>query len=138
MVRIDIGLPDKTDYEYELFNPVAVHMEIAAKQLIMGMDKPIRHQGQAVGTLAMIPKRTNLTLGHQMGEEGWGLHAVQGYSFKKILVWVIALTVLGLFFVFFWLLFVDKTDLQNAFVPATFLSTMIFMGLAIPQMLRVA
>ena len=79
-----------------------------------------------------------MTLDPRMGEEGWGLHAVQGFSLFKILVWITALTVLGLLFVLFWLLFVDKTDLQNAFVPATFLSTMIFLGLAVPQMLRIA
>lgn len=126
------------DYDYDLFQPVAVHMKIAAKQLIIGMHKPINHRGQTVGTLAMIPKRKDMILDYRMGGEGWGLHAVQGFSLFKILFWVIALTVLGLLFVLFWLLFVDNTDLQNAFVPATFLSTMIFIGLAVPQILRVA
>ena len=31
VVRIDMGLPDKTDYDYDLFKPVAVHMKIAAE-----------------------------------------------------------------------------------------------------------
>ena len=113
-------------------------MKIASEQLITGMHKPINPRDHAGGTLAMIPKRKNMTLDYRTGEEGWGLHAVQGFSMFKILVWIIGLTILGLLFVFFWLLFVDKTDLQNAFVPATFLTTMIFIGLAVPQILRVA
>ena len=135
---MNTGLPDKTDYDYDLFEPVAAHMKLAAAQLIAGMRKPISPREHAGGTLAMIPKRKNMTLDHRMGEEGWGLHAIQGFSWFKILVWIAALTAFGLSFVLFWLLFVDRTDLQNAFVPATFLSTMIFIGLAVPQILRVA
>ena len=139
VARIGVGLPDRTNYEYDLFEPMAVHMEMASKQHVIGMYKSIEHhQTQRVGTLAMIPKKTNTPIDDQMGEEGWGLHAVQGYTLSKILVWIAALTILGLVFVILWLLLVDKTDLQNAFVPATFLSTMAFIGLAIPQILGVA
>lgn len=88
MTKIIIGLSDKTnyDYEYELFEPIAIHIQIAAEQLVIGMYKPISHQGQAVETQAMMPKRKKPTLKYQMGEEGWGLRTVQGYSLCKILV----------------------------------------------------
>lgn len=138
MVRIDTGLPDKTGYEYDLFEPMKVHMAIAAEQLVIGMYESTDHNREAMGTLAMIPKKINPTLNYRMGEEGWGIHAVQGYSLFRVLVWITGVTVLGLVFVLFWLIFVNKTDLQNAFVPAAWLSTMTLMALAIPQALGVA
>ena len=58
---MNIGLSDKTNYkyEYELFEPIAIHIQIAAEQLVIGMYKSISHQGQAVETLAMMLKRKN-------------------------------------------------------------------------------
>ena len=53
------------------------------------------------------------------------------------MAWLVALTILGLAFVFYWLIFVSKTDLQNAVVPYSFLATMMVIGLGVPQFLEV-
>ena len=132
------GLPGTAVYEYQYFAPEEVHMAIAAKQLVIGMYDANSNPSQATDTLAMIPKNTMAALGAEMGTEGWGLHAVPGYSLFKVLAWIAVLTVLGLVFVVCWLTFVNKTDLQNAFIPAMFLSSMLLMALAIPQLLGIA
>lgn len=113
-------------------------MAIAAKQLVIGMYEAKSDLRQANDTLAMVPKNTTAALAAEMGTEGWGLHAVQGYSLSKVLTWIAVLTLLGLVFVVFWLSFVNKTDLQNAFLPAMFLGTMLLMALAVPQLLGIA
>lgn len=93
---------------------------------------------ETIEILTMIPQRIDPVQSIRMGEKGWGLHAVQGCSLYKILVWITVVTVLGLLFVLFLLLFRDKTDLVGVFVPATFLSTMLLMFLSIPQIVGVA
>ena len=76
----------------------------------------------------MVPKKKDTTLPDSMGAEGWGLHAVQGLSLWKILVWIAALEVLGLAFVATWL----------AFVPITFFMTLVLLMLGVPQVLGIA
>ena len=124
-------------YEYDLFKPEEVHMAIAAEQIVTGMYEKSNAYYQARKVLAMIPKHKNLPLGNHMGVEGWGLHAIHGFSLRKILYWIVAVTAVGLIFVILWLIFMNKTDLQNVFAPAMFLGTLIMMGLAIPQILGV-
>lgn len=140
VIRLATGLPPHalTNYEFRRFEPESVHMAIAAKQIIIGMYEKTDFQNLAIETLQMVPKNIASPLGNQKGVEGWGLYAIHGYSLRKILYWIIAVTLLGLVFVVLWLCLVDKTDLQNAFVPAMFLSTMLFMSLVVPQMLGAA
>ena len=64
------------------------------------------------------------------------MHALPRFSLWKILAWIASLAIIGLVFVIFWLVFIDKTDLQNAFIPFTFLATMIMIGLGVPQLLE--
>jgi len=104
-------------------------MALASEQLIIGMHYPQTVAGNST-TLSMIPKSTRTPLSPNTGAEGWGLHALQRFSLIKIMWWLIGLT-------FFWLSFVSKTDLQNAFIPFTFLAGMVMIGLAVPQLLEV-
>ncbi|KAK0516178.1 hypothetical protein JMJ35_000781 [Cladonia borealis] len=140
VIRLATGLPPHalTNYEFHRFEPESVHMAIAAKQIVTGMYENTDFPDLAKENLQMVPQNIACPLGSQKGVEGWGMYAIHGYSLRKILYWIVAITVLGLVFVILWLSFVDKTDLQNAFVPAMFLSTMIFMGLAVPQVLGAA
>ena len=117
-------------------------MKIAAAQIIAGMHNPKKLTHSIAthdkATIDMVPKKKNERLADAMGTEGWGLHAVQGFSLWKILVWIAVLGVLGLAFVALWLSFVNRTDLQNAFVPITFFMTAILLMLGVPQVLGVA
>jgi hypothetical protein len=69
------------------------------------------------------------------GSQGWGMHAIQGFSIKRIFAWIATLTILVLVFVVCWLVFINKTDAQNAFVPAGFFASMITLAMAVPQLL---
>ncbi|KAL1961902.1 hypothetical protein VTN77DRAFT_935 [Rasamsonia byssochlamydoides] len=132
-----VGLPKLPGtYEYSLLHPEAVHMAIASQQIIAGMYNPAKLWGNT--TIAMIPKKTDSTLASDVGTEGWGLYAVQGWSLWKIVLWICACNFIGMVFVVLWLVLVDKTDLQNAFVPATFLVTMLCLAIGIPQYLDAA
>jgi hypothetical protein len=110
------------------FNPVTleeVHVAIAAEQIIYLMhhaDQPnaIRE------TLALVPKKSEKHLSKStLGpDEGWEIRALQRWALYQILTSIGTLTALGFTFVVLWLVIVNKTDLQNAFVPVTFLATM--------------
>ena len=144
IIRLQIGLPPlpSTSYELSRLTPEEVHMKIAATELIAGIYQP--HGGRCrTTTLNMIPKRirsegVNGTIsdGWSSSEE-WGMHALPRFSLWKILAWIASLAILGLVFVIFWLVFIDKTDLQNAFIPFTFLATMVMIRLGVPQPLEV-
>lgn len=86
----------------------------------------------------MIPKKLDALLKPDKGAEGWGLHAVQGWSLWKIVLWIGAFTVVGVLFVILWLVLVDSKDLQNAFTPGAFLVAMLCVALGIPQFLDAA
>ena len=144
IIRVQIGLPPSSSTSYEILRDKSekVHMAIAATQLVDGIHQP--HEGRGTTTtLDMIPKRirngsSNGTSSDDWrSSEEWGMHALPRFSLWKILAWIASLTILGLVFVVFWLVFIDKTDLQNAFIPFTFLATMVMIGLGVPQLLEV-
>ena len=136
IVRVQIGLPPSsaTSYEISRLIPEEVHMRIAASELIAGIYQPDEGRDRTT-TLNMIPKRIRTADGTD--SEDWGMHALPRFSLWKILAWIALLTIFGLAFVIFWLVFINKTDLQNAFIPFTFLATMVLIGLGIPQLLEV-
>jgi hypothetical protein len=138
ILKITTGLPsvDHDNYEYSLRKPEIVHMALASEQLVIGIHSPQTVSGIST-TLSMIPKCTVTPLSLDAGAEGWGIHALQRFSLMKIMWWVIGLTFVGIVFVICWLVFVSKTDLQNAFIPFTFLAGMVMVGLAVPQLLDV-
>ncbi|KAK5690273.1 hypothetical protein LTR97_012462 [Elasticomyces elasticus] len=136
--RIDEGLPPANlgEYEYTLTKPEQVHMIIAAKQIVAGMDRP--EHGRSLLTLPMVPKHLPAPQNANTSVECWGIHAVQGWSLRKIMCWIAGLNALGMTFVVLWLCFVSKTDLQNAFIPVTFFQTMIMIMIAVPQFVNAA
>lgn len=98
-------------YVYDLFEPEEVHMAIAAQQVVIGMYEKSNSYYQARKVLAMIPKHKTIPLGNDTGVKGWGLHAIHGFSLRKILYWTAAVTAAGLIFVILWLIFIGKTEL---------------------------
>lgn len=108
-------------------------MIMASTRIVKGLRDPKLGQG-TVETLQMIPKKNvPPTLQNTTGAEGWGLYAMQGLSFLKILSWWIISLVFGFVFVSLWPTLVSKKDLQNAFVPVTFLSGSFMIGFGICQ-----
>ena len=140
VVKLKIGLPpsDPKTWDYTLLSPEEVHMKIAEAQIIAGIHRPALASGIRT-TLEMIPKKisTRPQGGPNVHPESWGMHARQRFSLWKIMAWIGTMTIIGLVFVVLWLVFIDKTDLQNAFVPYTFLATMVLIGMGVPQLLDV-
>jgi len=104
-------------------------MAIAATQIIAGMHRARKHT-QLTTTLDMVPKKIREPLANQIGTQGWGLSAIDGYSVYRVLIWMGVQLGLSLVFVILWLVLVSKTDPQNAFVPAgmVFMVTASVMG----------
>lgn len=130
------GLPKPPEYEYTLFHPEIVHMAIASRQILAGMHDLSKVEGS--DTVEMIPKKVDTLLEQHKGAEGWGLHAVQGWSLYKIVLWIGVFTVIGLLFALLWLVLADPKDLQNAFTPGMFLAAMLCLAIGIPQFLDAA
>lgn len=144
VVKLKIGLPpsDPSLWDFTLQSPEEVHMKIAEAQIIAGIHHPTLATGIKT-TLEMIPKKISVpplggpNVHPETVAESWGMHARQRFSLWKIMAWIVSLTIIGLVFVVLWLVLIDKTDLQNAFVPYTFLATMLLIGLGVPQYLEV-
>ncbi|KAF2092665.1 hypothetical protein NA57DRAFT_62191 [Rhizodiscina lignyota] len=139
--KLGLGLPARNhDYEYKIArtsngSPTSerVHMEIARRQIVHGMRYPDRIYDQE--TIGLIPKRSHHTA-FLLGDDGWGIRAIQGWSLSKILTWLSVSAVTGIVFVALWLVFVSKTDLQDAFVPFLSPLSAMMILIAIPQFLR--
>lgn len=130
-------LPPAKDYEYKLLKPEEVHMAIAAEHVLAGMYSTRRHT-KLTTTLSMIPQKKDTPLTDELGSQGWGLHTVQGFSMTKILMWIGVLMALGMDFVVFWLVRVDKTSLSAAFAPVGFFCTVIMLAMGVVQILTPA
>jgi hypothetical protein len=107
-------------------------MIIAAKLIAQGISQPTKFSGKTF-LLPMIPKKKDTPLESHMGAEGWGMHAIPGFSLWKVLAWIGTLLFAGLLFWALWLALMDSKDLQNAVIPAMFFMTMATIALAIPQ-----
>jgi hypothetical protein len=131
-------LPSPQEYDFKMPHPQETHAKLAAIQIASGIRNFKEGQGKKE-ILPMIPKKTvPPSLQDTMGTEGWGLHARQGFSQLKIMSWIVLTSIVGFAFVIFWLTFINKTDLQNAFIPVIFLSSMIMLLLGIPQFMTSA
>ena len=139
VVEVQVGLPipaPKT-WDYTLTKSEDVHMLIAAKQVMAGMSNP-KCSNRMRQTLDMIPKKSDGPLDPKHGSCGWGMRAVQGYSFKKILWVLIFDLIFGLVCFALWLILVSKKDLQNAIVAPTWLFALFMCSVAIPPLLGAA
>lgn len=112
-------------------------MQIMAEIIIHGIRDPeLGKKSNAV--LQGIPKlKTPPGMEMKQWNSGCGFYAVQGYCLMKILFWVGVMLSPALAFIVVWLSVVGALDLQNAFVPITFLSGLIAIVLGISMMLGV-
>ncbi|KAF2227527.1 hypothetical protein BDZ85DRAFT_4505 [Elsinoe ampelina] len=126
----------KHDYRYQKSVNEEMHRRIAATEIMEGMKDPSRFHNTS-DTLAIIPQDMAQTR-FGRDEPAWGLHAVEGIMLWKFLVFVGIMTLAGLVFVAVWLACVDEKDLQGAFTVATFLTTMVMIAVASPQLMGIA
>ncbi|KAI8307527.1 protein kinase [Colletotrichum sp. SAR11_240] len=113
------------------------HMQIMAEIILHGIQVPDRVKGSKA-VLQGIPKlRTPPGILKKQLNSGCGFYAIQGYCLTKILFWVGVMLSPGLAFIVVWLSVVGALDLQNAFVPITFLSGLIAIILGISMILGV-
>lgn len=111
-----------------------VLMAAAREQMISGLADPKR--GKDETTNSMLPQKLKPPpLAQEMGEQGWGLHVKTGIVLWKFLCWMILPpAIMSLIFMVLWLVYINPTDLQNAFVPATIVTALLALGLAVIQM----
>ncbi|KAJ4316994.1 hypothetical protein N0V84_007589 [Fusarium piperis] len=129
------GLPPATaqDYTHAVPLPHDVQMRAARKQMVLGLMYPSKGKGEKT-IISMLPKKLNPPpLLKEMGQVGWGLHAKMGFSQWRFLYWLIFCLVLNVISVTLWLVCINSTDLQNAFVPAAILTAALTFGLAMIQ-----
>ncbi|KAI0163534.1 kinase-like domain-containing protein [Pestalotiopsis sp. NC0098] len=138
VVPMDFKLPEQPhDYEYKYPRRpeyIKAYLEtVVARNILCGIHDTAAGAGETDLIDHILKKRVP----HQLNTSAaaYGLRAMQGLSLKKICWWMAVSYILGLAFIIFWLSFVDKLDLQNAFMPVTVLATMLVGALATTQVL---
>ena len=110
-------------------------MAIAAKQVLANMHGFKRRVKHDKTTLPMVPKKCKEGIKLLSGSEGWGMHAIQGFSITRILSWMGTITLVGIVFAILWLVLVDKTALTNAFYLMGAFLTLFSMAMGVTQLL---
>ncbi|ETS86484.1 hypothetical protein PFICI_00312 [Pestalotiopsis fici W106-1] len=137
---LGFGLPiGNAEYEYAHSDHEGAYLEayreMIAEEVLRGIHDTGAGRDETHLTAEIPKKRNPPQLRDVRGTEAYGLHAIQGLSLKRVCWWTGISYSLGMAFVVFWLSFVDKLDLQNAFVPVTFLAAVLVGGLATTQVL---
>lgn len=127
------GLPTTNggEYEHSVPSPEDIQMKILAHEIVQGLMRPKQVQGQRY-TIEVLPKRKSPPyFQKQRAAEGWGIRVTMGFSVRKFARWLTGCMLASAVFAAVWLSCINKTDLQNAFVPPTlfltFLSTILVM-----------
>lgn len=100
-------------------------MQLMAETILQGLQKlELGQHSRAI--LDGIPKlQAPPGIHKRQFNSGWGFYATQGFCLMKILLWVGAILSPGVAFVIAWLRLVGAIDLQNAFVPFSFLACLV-------------
>ncbi|KAK2766330.1 serine/threonine protein kinase [Colletotrichum kahawae] len=110
-------------------------MKLAAIQIVNGLRNP-KSVREKKDMIRIIPKKTIPPDSQKrIGACGWGMYAEMGWALKTILWWLIFCFVSTSIFVVIWLACISKTDLQNAFVPATIVLGVFTLVLGLAQTL---
>ncbi|EQB46658.1 hypothetical protein CGLO_14290 [Colletotrichum gloeosporioides Cg-14] len=127
-------LCDNYTYPSLIESDLDEHMMAMAETIQQGLKNPdlgLKERSVING----LPKlRSPPGIIREQGKSGCGFHTTQGYCLIKVLFWAGVMFLPGLAFIILWLLKVDALDLQNAFVPITFLAAVIAIILGITQM----
>ncbi|KAF6819821.1 serine/threonine protein kinase [Colletotrichum plurivorum] len=109
-------------------------MKMAAVHIIAGLAKPRYARGEQTMVRILPRKIFPPQFRRERMNRGWGVYAKMGYSVKKILWWLVNGVVFVMVFAVVWLASVDKTDLQNAFTPATLFFVVVTILVAVAQL----
>ncbi|KAI0445157.1 kinase-like domain-containing protein [Xylaria telfairii] len=124
------------DYEHGVLEPLDIHMRLAGLEIVEGLLDP-RIGADKKDIIKLLPRKRNPPLlNRKRGVEGWGLHARMGFSVHKFCRWIVVCFLANAAFVIVWLVCINPTDLQNAFVPASIVTTALTIGLAVMQSLE--
>ncbi|KAI1751797.1 hypothetical protein F4782DRAFT_547348 [Xylaria castorea] len=132
----DLPPPTQIEYEHGVLEPVDIHIRLAGLEIVEGLINP-RIGNDKKDIIELLPrKRSPPSLDRKRGVEGWGLHARMGFSVYKFCCWIVVCFLVNVIFVVVWLVCISPTDLQNAFVPAFFVTSALTIGLAVVQSLE--
>ncbi|KAF4940722.1 hypothetical protein CGCF245_v002279 [Colletotrichum fructicola] len=121
------------EYEHSIHPPDDIQKKLVAAQIVSGLRYPDSVRGQAE-MISMLPKKKiPPDFNKTMRTMGWGIHAEMGFSAKKILWWLLFSFMFLILSAAPWLIWVDRFDLQNAFVPGGTILTVLMTCVAIAQ-----
>ncbi|KAJ4046559.1 hypothetical protein NW753_009380 [Fusarium oxysporum] len=132
-IQKELPPPATPFYNHSVPLPHDFHMRAAGLQMVFGLRDPKKGSGETT-IIDMLPKKTNPPpFPRRISEPGWGLHAKMGFSQRRFLAWLFFCIVLGGIFVVVWLVFINPTDLQNAFIPSFLFATLLTIAMGLLQ-----
>ncbi|OBS29445.1 hypothetical protein FPOA_03381 [Fusarium poae] len=132
-IQKELPPPTTPFYNHSVPSPHDFHMRAIGLQMVFGLRDPKKGRGER-SIIGMLPKKKNPPpFSRRISEPGWGLHAKMGFSQRRFIVWLLLCVVLCAAFVVLWLVFISKTDLQNAFVPSALGAALLVIPLGLLQ-----
>ncbi|KAI7775456.1 basic-leucine zipper transcription factor DNA binding nucleus regulation of transcription [Diaporthe eres] len=109
---------------------IDIQLRICATILLRGVANPELGRGRRQLLDSMPKLLAPPGLNKKQFSGGWGFHARQGLCMRKTMGWIGAVLAFGIAFVPYWLCAIDELDVQTALAPASFLATVLGVGLA--------
>ncbi|SCO53165.1 uncharacterized protein FFMR_11394 [Fusarium fujikuroi] len=132
-IEKELPPPATPFYNHSIPLPHGVHMRTAEQQMVFGLRDPKKGRGETT-IIDMLPKKTNPPpFSKRVSEPGWGLHAKMGFSQRRFLAWLTFCIILGGIFVVAWLVLINPTDLQNAFIPSFIFAALLTIAMGLLQ-----
>ncbi|KAF5543944.1 serine threonine kinase [Fusarium mexicanum] len=132
-IQKELPPPATPFYNHSVPLPHDFHMRAAGLQMVFGLRDPKKGRGETT-IIDMLPKKRNPPpFSKRISEPGWGLHAKMGFSQRRFLAWLCFCIILGGIFVAFWLAFINKTDLQNAYIPTFVIVALLTVAMGLLQ-----
>ncbi|KAF5539216.1 serine threonine kinase [Fusarium napiforme] len=132
-IQKELPPPTTPFYNHSVPLPHDFHMRAAGLQIVFGLRDPKKGRGETT-IIDMLPKKRNPPpFSKRISEPGWGLHAKMGFSQRRFLAWLLFCIILGGIFVVIWLVFINPTDLQNAFIPSFLFAALLTLAMGLLQ-----
>ncbi|RBA18502.1 serine/threonine protein kinase [Fusarium proliferatum] len=132
-IQKELPPPTTPFYDHSVPLPHDFHVRAAGLQMVFGLRDPKKGRGETT-IVDMLPKKRNPPpFSKRISEPGWGLHAKMGFSQRRFLAWLVFCIVLGGIFVVAWLVLINPTDLQNAFIPSFLFAALLTIAMGLLQ-----
>ncbi|PNP79455.1 hypothetical protein FNYG_07071 [Fusarium nygamai] len=132
-IQKELPPPATPFYNHSVPLPHDFHMRAAGLQMVFGLRDTKKGRGETT-IINMLPKKSNPPpFSKRISEPGWGLHAKMGFSQRRFLAWLAFCIILGGIFVVLWLVFINPTDLQNAFIPSFLFAALLTVAMGLLQ-----